>query len=84
MTSASFQRGMTQLLNDWCDRSAIAPSRIVLPHFPLPNGFSDEVLELSVALKTVRAQLGSTLPPGELDRVISLLHEVEVSLGRKS
>jgi hypothetical protein len=79
VTPADFQREMTTLLNDWCDRRAFAPLKIVPPHYPLYNGFTDEVVELTKALKTVRAQLGSTLPASEFDRV-TLLHEAEAVL----
>lgn len=41
------------------------------------NGFTDELTVLARSLKTVRAQLGSTLPPDEFDRVVALLHAAE-------
>jgi hypothetical protein len=82
VTPADFQREMTTLLHDWCDRRALAPLSIVLPHYPMPNGFSDEVIELTKALKTVRAQLGSVLPASEFDRLVNLLHEAESALDR--
>jgi hypothetical protein len=56
--------------------------KIVLPHYPLFNDFADEVVELRKALKTVRAQLGSTLPANEFDRLVMLLHETESALNR--
>jgi hypothetical protein len=68
------------LLHDWCDRRALAPLTIVLPHYPLFNGLADEVVELTKALKTVRAQLGSTLPASEFDRLVKLLHQAEAAL----
>jgi hypothetical protein len=82
VTPADFQREMTTLLNDWCDRRALAPLKIVLPHYPLFNDFADEVVELTKALKTVRVQLGSTLPASEFDRLVRLLHETESALNR--
>ena len=80
MTTPDFHREMTALLNDWCDRRALEPLRIVLPHYPMFNGFTDEMVALARALKTVRAQIGPTLPPKEFDRIVTLLHAVEDAL----
>jgi hypothetical protein len=82
MTPPDFHRELTALLNDWCDRRALEPLRIVLPHYPMFNGLTDEVAELARALKTVRAKIGSTLPPKEFDRIVALLHAVEDALER--
>ena len=73
---------MVTLLNGWCDRRAFQPLRIVLPHYPLYSGLNDELFELARALKTVRAQLGPTLPHEEFDRVVAVLHELENALDR--
>jgi hypothetical protein len=82
VTPADFQREMMILVNEWCDRRALVPLKIVLPHYPLFNDFADEVVELRKALKTVRAQLGSTLPANEFERLVKLLHETESALNR--
>jgi hypothetical protein len=82
VTPADCQREMTTLINDWCDRRALAPLKIVLPHYPLFNDFANEAVELRKGLKTVRAQLGSTLPANEFDRLVKLLHEVEAAVDR--
>ena len=82
MTPAAFNEEMMALLNSWCDRRAFEPLRIVLPRFPMHNGFTDELVELSRALKTVRAQLGSTLLVEEFDKVVALLHATESALER--
>jgi hypothetical protein len=82
VTPPDFDKDMVALLNGWCDRRAYQPLRIVLPHYPMFNGFTDELAELARALKTVRAQLGATLPPQELDRVIALLHATESALDK--
>jgi hypothetical protein len=73
---------MVALLNGWCDRRAFQPLRIVLPHYPMYNGFTDELVELARALKTVRAKLGSALPPEEFDKVVALLHAAESALNK--
>jgi predicted DNA-binding transcriptional regulator YafY len=78
--SSNFDRDMKALLDTWCDRRALQQLRIVLPHYPMPNGFTDEIRRLVVALKTVRAQTGATLPAAELDQVIELLHAAEEAL----
>jgi len=77
VTPPDFDKEMVALLNGWCDRRALQPLRIVLPHYPMSNGFTDELTELARALKTVRAQLGATLPPQEFDKVVALLHAAE-------
>jgi hypothetical protein len=82
MSPQEFNRQMTDLLNDWCDRRAIAPLRKVLPHYPMPNGFTDELTELARALKTVRVQFGAILPTQELDKLIVLLQAVEDALAK--
>jgi hypothetical protein len=73
----TFNEEMASLLNGWCARRALQPLRIVLPHFPMHNGFTDELVELARALKTVRSQLGSTLPAEELEKVVALLNVAE-------
>ncbi len=80
MTYPEFHEKMLALLNTWCDRRALEPLRVVLPHYPLHNGFTDELGELARALKTVRAQLGAKLPLEEFDRLVALLHAVEDAL----
>ena len=82
MTPPEFDEEMVALLNSWCDRRAFQPLRIVLPHYPMPNGFTDELTELVRALKTVRAQSGAALPPQEFDRVVVLLHAAEGMLNK--
>ena len=82
MAPPDFDYEMLALLNAWCDRRALGPLRIVLPHYPMHNGFTDEHIALSNALKTVRSQLGSTLPAQEFDKVVMLLHTLESALSR--
>jgi hypothetical protein len=82
VTRPEFEKEMVVLLNDWCARRAFQPLRLVLPHYPMINGFTDELTELARSLKTVCAQLGSTLPPDEFDRVVALLHAAEDWLGK--
>jgi hypothetical protein len=82
VTPPDFNNEMWVLLNGWCDRRAFEPLRIVLPHYPMFNGFTDEMAELARALKTVRAQLDAKLPQEEFDRVVALLHMVEDALDK--
>jgi hypothetical protein len=82
VTRPEFDKEMVVLLNDWCARRAFQALRVVLPHYPMINGFTDESPELARSLKTVRAQLGSTLPPDEFDRVVALLHAAEAWLDK--
>jgi hypothetical protein len=81
MTPHEFDKEMVAL-NGWCDRRAFQPLRIVLPHYPMSNGFTDELTELARVLKTVRAQCGAALPPREFDRVVALQHAAEGALDK--
>jgi hypothetical protein len=82
--SLNFDRDMKTLLDAWCDRRAYSPLRVVLPHYPMPNGFTDELSRLVLALKTVRAQTGASLPPVEFDQVVALLHAAEEALEKST
>jgi hypothetical protein len=82
MTPQQFQDAMTELLNSFCDHHAWGPLRTILPHFPMPNGFTDELGALAAALKTVRVQHGKGLTPGEMAQLIELQHAAEAALAR--
>lgn len=82
MTPPDFHDEMTALLNDWCDRRALEPLRLVLPHYPIFNGHTDELAELARALKTVRTEMRPTLPLEEFDRIVAVLHALEDALER--
>jgi hypothetical protein len=84
VASSDFDSDMKALLEAWCDRRALPPLRIVLPHYPMPNGFTDELRRLVLALKTVRAQIGATLPAAEFDQVVALLHAAEEALEKSA
>jgi hypothetical protein len=73
---------MVAALSAWCDRRAFEPLRMVLPHYPMFNGTTDELVDLARALKTVRAKLGAVLPSEEFDRLVSLLHAAEDALAK--
>ncbi len=84
MDPRKFQDEMDALIDALCDRRALGPLRVLLPHYPMHNGLTDEWAELAAALKTVRVQHNSGLPDAVLNRVISLQHAAEGALGRRS
>ena len=71
---------MENLLDSLCAHRAYGPLRTLLPNYPLPNGFTDEWINLANALKTVRVQNRDALTPGELELVIWLQHAAEAAL----
>ena len=83
MTPEQFHSAMSELLNSFCDRRAWDPLRIILPCYPMPNGFTDELVNLATALKTVHVRLRDYLTDLEAERLVSLLHAVETALDRR-
>jgi hypothetical protein len=63
MNPREFQAGMERLLDSLCAQRAYGPLRTLLPHYPIPNGFTDEWVNLANALKTVRMQNRTGLHP---------------------
>jgi hypothetical protein len=78
----SFQQRMDSLLDSLCATRALGPLRVLLPCYPVPNGFTDEVGQLAVALKTVRMQHRQGLTEDQLNLVISLQHSAESALSK--
>jgi hypothetical protein len=46
---------ITAFVDGWCERRALPPLRVLLPHWPPPNGFTDEWQEVWAALRHIRA-----------------------------
>ena len=65
------------LINVWCDRRAIGPLRIILGCYPILNNLTDDWAALANGLKTIRAQYGRELDPGEMDTVVKLQQRAE-------
>ena len=80
MDLRKFQDEMAALIDGLCERRDLGPLRLLLPHYPMPNGFTDELAALALALKTVRAQHRHDLPEVEFNRVIALQHAEESAL----
>jgi hypothetical protein len=78
--SREFQFGMDTLIESWCASRSLGPLRIVLPHWPMPNGFSDELVALTRALRTVRIQHRASLSAVDFERIVSLQHIAESAL----
>jgi hypothetical protein len=74
---------MAALLDSLCGARALGPLRTLLPHWPMPNGFTDELAELAAALKTVRMQQHKALSSADMELVISLQHAAESALEGK-
>ncbi len=79
---AGIGKKLAELIDIWCERRALDPLRIVLPHSVLVSGLTDEWADLAGALKTVRVQHFASLQPDEVDRVVELQHLVEALVYR--
>ena len=84
MNALQFHEEMSGLIDVLCERRALNPLRVLLPHYPMHSGLTDEWADLAVALKTVRVQYSKDLSETELDSVISLQHAAENALERRS
>jgi hypothetical protein len=83
MTPREFQDRMDTLLDSLCAARALDPLRTLLPHWLMPNGFTDEWAALAAALKTVRMQQRDALSAADLELVVSLQHAAESALEGK-
>jgi hypothetical protein len=77
MTSEEFHNAMASLIDGWCERRSLSLLRVLLPVYPLASGLTDDWAALAFSLKEIRVRHSEALAPGELDRVISLLHHAE-------
>ena len=65
---------ISQLIDGWCERRALRPLGIILNHWPMPNGFTDECENLWAAMRHIRALCGEDLIHyGEIDIVNSII-----------
>jgi hypothetical protein len=78
----SFQQRMDLLLDSLCATRSLGPLRVLLPCYPMPNGFTDEAGQLLMALRTVRAQHREDLSEEQVNLLISLQHSAEFTLGK--
>ena len=83
VTPREFQDQMAALLDSLCARRALDPLRVLLPHWPMHMGLTDEWTELAAALKTTRVQHRDRLSEEEMELVISLQHAAEAALERR-
>ena len=84
MDARKFQDEMASLIDALCERRALDPLRVLLPHYPMHNGLTDEWAGLAAALKTVRIQHRAVLPEVEMNRVVTLQHAAESALEHRS
>lgn len=71
---------MDTLLDSLCAARALNALRILLPHWPMPNGFTDELAALVAALKTVRMQERKILSVADSNLIVALQHAAESAL----
>ncbi|MFP5415245.1 MAG: hypothetical protein ACLGG1_09585, partial [Gammaproteobacteria bacterium] len=74
MKPQDFDTELGVLVDAWCERRQLKLLRTILAVYPRVSGLTDEWGDLVKALKTIRVQYSSLLAPGEIDRVIELLH----------
>jgi hypothetical protein len=77
MNSQDFDKELGLLIDAWCERRQLKLLRTILAAYPRVSGLTDDWGDLVAALKTIRIQHSSHLAPGEIDRVIELLHIAE-------
>jgi hypothetical protein len=77
MKPQDFDTELGMLVDAWCERRQLKLLRTILAAYPRVSGLTDEWGDLVKALKTIRVQHSSLLAPGEIDRVIELLHIAE-------
>ncbi len=77
MTAPDFDQELGSLIDAWCERRQLTLLRVILGAYPRVSGLTDEWESLAHALKTIRVRHSSLLQPGELDRVVNLLHLAE-------
>ena len=80
MVSREFQERMDSLLDDFCATRMLSGLRLILPHWPMYTGFTDEVAPLAVALKTLRVQHRAELSAAQMEAVVYLQHATEDAL----
>jgi hypothetical protein len=74
---ADTNKGISVLVDAWCDRRAIGPLRVILGCYPLVNNLTDDWAALASGLKTIRVKYGHDLTPNETDAVVRLQHLAE-------
>jgi hypothetical protein len=80
MDLRTFRVGMDALVEELCATRSLGPLRTLLPHWPMPNGFTDELVGLAEALKTVRVQQSQALSAKSMELVVALQQAAESGL----
>ena len=77
--STNINTDIAKLIDKWCGRRAITPLRIVLPHWPPANGFTDEWMAVWAAMRHTRAMCRDDLAKHQeteaLDHIIAALSD---------
>lgn len=60
---------ISSLVDRWCEKRSLGSLRIVLPHWPMPNGFTDEAMNLLAAFRHLRAMCRDELTQDEFEKV---------------
>ena len=77
MDARQFHEEAALFVDALCELKALGPLRVLLPHWPMSMGLTDEWVELARALKTVRVQHAGQIPEELMDRLASLQHAAE-------
>jgi hypothetical protein len=71
------------LIDQWCERRALLPLKLLLRAYPSILVHSDQIGDLLEALRDVKGLSRNELTPKELECVISVINESEDSLKRQ-
>jgi hypothetical protein len=83
MDPRQFHDSLGKLIDSLCEKRTLDALRVLLPHYPLLNGLTDEWAGVALALKTVRMQYGSAVSPDDMNLVVALQHAAESALDRR-
>ena len=75
--NAEFCQTIDTLIDNWCERRALQPLRILLPAWPLGMGLTDDWRRIREALRHCRAMAGSSLPQNEQTQLNELIAAVD-------
>ncbi len=80
MDTDAFIKIFDHLIDHWCERRELRPLQRILNGRASLNGLTDGYEQCLYELRTIRAEHHDSLPPKELDDLISLIHTIESAL----
>ncbi len=78
-----YQR-LNWLIDQWCERKAVQPLRILLPAYPAAPVHTDQFYMLLEGLKDVKGLCRNQLSSEELGCVIASINEIEDALNKQA